>query len=138
MKFLIFSITLFFSFDLLAAVDSGWSFGGFFSVISSFIDDIAHFIFVYIPDQAGKLKTWLIYYTIYLYINLKIEALQLAFSLAELLLSDLGLVSLMNSLSSSLPQDVKAFAVQVNFFKGINIVIEAAVARFIYDLLGGF
>lgn len=138
MKYIVLSLAML-AFPVFATSSpEPWTIGYLFDAISGFFNDVLWFFFEYIPDLLDRFKHWLIYYFLYLYITTKIYAVELAFATAQLLLSDLGLVAAMESMANKLPNDLRVFLVKVNFFKALNLLIEAYVARFVYRLAGAF
>jgi len=132
MKLVLFFALGFSSFGVFAA-DGGWSFGGFFSEVAVFFSDVQWFIFDYIPQLVDRLHTYLVYYIIMLKLNMFKASVEFSFSIAQLILSDIGFAVLLEQLANALPVDVKAFCIQAKIFNGINLVIEAMIARFVMD-----
>lgn len=134
---LILFVLLSFSLPVFAATDNtgSWSFGSIFSHIAAFFDMIENFIFIEIPLMVQRATEYFYYYAILLKIKSLMFFIEVSFGVAALLISDIGLASMLNSAISSLSQDMQAMISQLGFVRAFNIVIEAFIARYVMQFI---
>lgn len=112
-----------------SAFANEWSFGEIFSVVDSLSSEITTFFFDDVPSLVDRFMAYLIEFIIYIKIKASIFAIQSAFNVAELILSDFGFVQLIETFAGQLPSDIRHAAVKMQIFNAFNLTVEAYVAR---------
>lgn len=137
MKYLIvLTVLLLPSFAFAASDQTGsWSFGAIFSHIAAFFDMVENFIFTEIPLMIQRATEYFYYYAILLKIKSLMFFIEVSFGVAALLISDIGLASMLNGAISSLSQDMQAMISQLGLVRAFNIVIEAFIARYVMQFI---
>ncbi|MDN3377957.1 MULTISPECIES: DUF2523 family protein [unclassified Pseudoalteromonas] len=98
--------------------------GDFFTDTWAFFDD----------DVPSFLERAAIYATekaVMFAIELKIESIKFAWKVAKAVLENFQVSSKVVSAANSLPQDVKAALVDMRFFDGVAIIIQALATKFV-------
>ena len=98
--------------------------GDFFTDTWAFFDD----------DVPNFLQRAVIYVTekaVMFAIELKIEAIKFAWKVAKAVLENFQVSSKIVAAANSLPQDVKAALVDMRFFDGVAIIIQALATKFV-------
>ncbi|KKK96221.1 hypothetical protein LCGC14_2664920, partial [marine sediment metagenome] len=98
--------------------------GDFFSDIWSFLDDD-------VPNFFERMLAYVVEKITLMKIAAQLEALKLAWSVAKTIMENFQLASKVLSAANGLPQDVKAALVDMRFFDGFNIIIQALLARYV-------
>jgi len=112
-----------------SAFASDWSFGEIFSIVDTLNTNVSTFLFDDVPDLFTRLFAYVIEFIIYMTIKVKITGIELAFYIANLVLSDFGFVQLIESLAGQLPTDIRYAAVKMRIFDAFNLIVEAYLAR---------
>ena len=98
--------------------------GDYFTDIWSFLDDD-------VPSFFERALAYIVEKWTLMRIAAELEAIKLAWSVAKTILENFQIASKVTSASNALPQDVKAALVDMRFFDGVNIIIQALVARYV-------
>lgn len=109
---------------------------GFLDYASGFFNSIWLFFTVDVPNFILNIFLYILEYAILLKINSLIFFTEFAFSLSVSFLDSINLVDILNSSISQLDSDILQTLVDVRFFDGVQLIIEAFVARFILDMMG--
>ncbi|WP_064435452.1 DUF2523 family protein [Pseudoalteromonas neustonica] len=134
MKSKIILLILFFSpFFVLANEPSGIA--GFAQNAGDFFTDIWTFFDNDVPNFFQRALNYIIEKIVLFKINAQIESLKFAWSVAKSILDNFQVASKIASAASALPQDVKAALVDMRLFDGVNIIIQALVARYVLRFL---
>ncbi len=134
-KFLLF-ITVFFSPLAFAGYEvTEWTFGTFFGHVEDYLYEFYTFFSVSVPAMLQRATEYFYYWMILSRINSMLFFMDVSFSIAEMLLSDIGLASVMNGALASLDQDMRALISQLGIIRAINILIEAWIARFVFSFI---
>lgn len=102
--------------------------GHFFTDIWSFLDDD-------VPNFFKRALAYIIEKITLMRIAAELEAIKLAWSVSKAILENFQVASKIANAANALPQDVKAALVDMRFFDGLNIIIQALVARFVLRFL---
>ena len=113
-----------------AAGDGGT---GFFSGVMDFFGGIWSFIWVTIPATINQFFVWLFTYALYLKFYFIKSSLEFSHAVALGFLDMVNISAVVNSAIDSLPSDLKQIALDIRFFDGLTIIIEAAITRFVYQ-----
>jgi hypothetical protein len=133
-KKLILCMFMFSSFSAFAAGDD-WTFGSIFSQIDSFFTIAIDFFSVDIPDFIDRLFAYLVEFIIYMKVTILIYSVESAFSVAKLILADVGFIQLVEKFAGNLPADIRNAAVELKIFQAFNLIVEAYLARFVLAVL---
>ena len=98
--------------------------GHFFTDIWTFLDDD-------VPNFFERALAFIIEKVTLMRIAAELEAMKLAWSVSKAILENFQVASKIANAANALPQDVKAALVDMRFFDGLNIVIQALVARYV-------
>ena len=98
--------------------------GHFFTDIWTFLDDD-------VPSFFERALAFIIEKITLMRIAAELEAMKLAWSVSKAILENFQVASKIANAANALPQDVKAALVDMRFFDGLNIVIQALVARYV-------
>jgi len=133
-RLITFSIFMLFSFSVFAS-DTSISFSGFFEDVASFFNGIWFFLTVEIPTAITNFFVWLISWLIFLKYTMFLHAIEFASQIATSFLDLVELNSMINLAVADLPSDVRSVLVDVGFFEGLTILIEAVITRFVYNMI---
>ena len=98
--------------------------GHFFTDIWTFLDDD-------VPNFFERALAFTIEKITLMRIAAELEAMKLAWSVSKAILENFQVASKIANAANALPQDVKAALVDMRFFDGLNIIIQALVARYV-------
>ena len=132
MKFLLLFLFLFSSFAF--AQDSSTA-TNFWDGFTTFFQEIQEFIFVYIPATIQRFVVYVASYALYLQYLMILSSLDLAFSVAQSFLNLVDLSGAISAATSGLPLDLQRAAYDFRFFECVTLVIEAYIARFVFDVV---
>ena len=128
-------ILLFLSFDVFATSQTSLSFSGFFSDIGSFFTEIWSFLTVTVPTAIRDFFVYLGSWLVLIKFVIAIESMQFLNDVAIQFLDLIELNSMINAAVQNLPNDVRSVLVDVGFFEGLTIVIEALMTRLVYKMM---
>lgn len=129
---------LFLSFSALAdtpRLGDDWSFGSFFTTVEHTFRFVIDFITVDIPNFIDRFFAYLVEFIVLMKVTLLIYSAEAAFSVAKLILSDLGFIQLIEQFAGGIPPDIRNAAVQMKIFQAFNLIVEAYVARLVLSIL---
>lgn len=132
-KLVLFTV-VFASFSASASTND-WSFGSFFSTAFDFFDAVIEFITTGIPSFIDRLFAYLIEFVMLMKVMILMSSIETAFNVAQLILSDFGIVQLVEKFAMSMPADIRNAAVDMKIFQGLNLIIEAYMARFVLSMM---
>jgi len=124
---------LIFGFSNNASADSGL--GGFFSYVSGLGEDVWNLATVSTPNMIERMFAYLLQWYITVEFYLLKQALEFSWQISGVVLEDLALGSKLNNAISFLPNDVQAALVQMRILDGIELLLQAYVTRFTFDLI---
>lgn len=106
-------------------------------MLNDFIDFINQFIDLIndIPAKADSYWERIILWVVIMWIEVKIAAVDFAWSLASGILSSVGISQHIQSAWSYLPSQAAAFLSYLRVPEGINLIITSYLTRFILGLL---
>jgi hypothetical protein len=126
---------LFISFDSFAtASQSSLSFSSVFSDIGSFFSGIWNFITVTVPSAIRDFFVYIGAWIVLMKFVLAIESMQFLNDVAIQFLDLVELNTMINVAVQNLPNDVRSVLVDIGFFEGLTIVIEALMTRLVYKM----
>ena len=134
-KKLIVIFFVFGSFSASASTGQDWSFGEIFSDIHSFFTIVIDFFYVDIPSFVNRFFAYLVEFIIYMKITILIYSVESAFSVAKLILADVGFIQLVEEFAGKMPSDIRNAAVELKIFQAFNLIVEAYLARFVLSVL---
>ncbi|WP_462181560.1 DUF2523 family protein [Pseudoalteromonas gelatinilytica] len=102
--------------------------GDFFSDIWAFFDDD-------VPSFFERALAYIIEKIILFQIAAQIEAMKLAWSVAKAVIENFQVASKIANAVNALPQDVQAAISDMRILDGLNIIIQAFVARYVLRFL---
>ncbi|MBV7296617.1 DUF2523 family protein [Enterovibrio paralichthyis] len=103
--------------------------------IVNVLEEISAFI-TGIPDFIERSVAYMIEASVLIKVKMMIHTVDFAYGVAQHILVDLSIDSLLRRAISSLPSEYQGLFGAVGLFKAINIIIEAAVTRFVLKVLG--
>lgn len=124
-------ITLFLPFLVLAEPANYDGFEGAANAMADFFTDIWKFLDDDVPNFFERMVAYVIEKITLMRIAAQLEAIKLAWSVAKAIMENFQLASKVLSAANGLPQDVKAALVDMRFFDGFNIIIQALLARYV-------
>lgn len=130
MKYVIFAILLL---PVPAFADTG--IGAFFSWIVELGDSFWTLATDTAPSVIERFFAWVIEWAVMIKAYLFYQSIQFSWSVASVILEDIALGSQLNAALGFLPQDIQAALVQMRILDGVEIIIQAFVARFAMDFV---
>ncbi|HEA17629.1 MAG TPA: DUF2523 domain-containing protein [Pseudoalteromonas prydzensis] len=124
-------ITFFLPLFVLATPTNYEGFEGTANAIGDFFSDIWSFLDDDVPNFFERMLAYVVEKITLMKIAAQLEALKLAWSVAKTIMENFQLASKVLSAANGLPQDVKAALVDMRFFDGFNIIIQALLARYV-------
>ncbi|MFK3869620.1 DUF2523 family protein [Pseudoalteromonas rhizosphaerae] len=124
-------ITLFLPFFALAEASTYNGFEGAATAMANFFTDIWTFLDDDVPNFFERMILYVIEKITLIRIAAELEGLKLSWSVAKAVMENFQLASKVLSAANGLPQDVKAALVDMRFFDGLNIIIQALLARYV-------
>jgi hypothetical protein len=127
-----------FSFSSLAAASvpveqSVDGFMGMFKFVTDFLYTIYAFLFNYIPSLIADFFVWLAAWALKMKFYFMYQGLVFAHEVAIVFIDLIDISSAVNTAISVLPQDMKQFAADINFFESLTLVVEAFITRLVYS-----
>ena len=101
------------------------------TVASNFLSDFWDFFDNDVPNFFQRSLTYITEKIILFKINAQIEAMKLAWSISKNILESFQVGSKIASAATALPRDVQAAIVDMRLFDGLNVIIQAFVARYV-------
>ena len=101
------------------------------NVASNFIEDIWSFFDDDVPNFFKRALIYILEKITLFKISAQIEAMKLAWSVSKSVMESFQIGSKLASAASALPQDVKGALVDMRLFDGLNIIIQAFIARYV-------
>ena len=105
------------------------------SYLSSVFGSIKDFLYS-IPDFVLSGFTYAWYFLIKLYISIKISMVEMAYSVASMLLSEYEVYTVLNAMFNKLSPDLRSAAHQLGVVDAIRIVIDAMATAFVLRIMG--
>lgn len=103
--------------------------------IGDYFTDFWDFFDNDVPSFFQRAVSYLVEKVVLFKINAQIEAMKLAWTIAKAVFENFQIGSKLASAASALPQDVKAAIVDMRLFDGLNIIINAFIARYVLRFL---
>lgn len=107
---------------------------GFFETSLGYFDSFWNFIFYDTPSMITRFFAWLETYIIYLKIYTLVSSLQFAHQVALNFIEQMNITSVVNVATAALPNDVRQTLIDVRFFDGLSLIIEAFITRLIFSM----
>lgn len=124
-------ISLFLPFFALAEPANYDGFEGAATAMGNFFTDIWAFLDDDVPNFFERMIAYVVEKITLMRISAQLEAMKLAWSVAKAIMENFQLASKVLAAANGLPQDVKAALVDMRFFDGFNIIIQALLARYV-------
>lgn len=102
--------------------------GDFFSDIWAFFDDD-------VPNFLERALTFILEKITLFVISAQIEAMKLAWAVSKSILDNFQIATKIANAVNALPQDVQAAISDMRILDGVNIIIQAFVARYVLRFL---
>ncbi|QUM77784.1 hypothetical protein HWV00_17010 [Moritella sp. 24] len=118
-----------------SAFANDWSFGEIFSTVDALATNVTTFFFDDVPNLIDRAMAYFFELLIYAQIKTTIYAMQTGFTVAKLIVSDFGIVQMVETFAGQLPADIRHAAVKMNIFNAFNLIVEAYIARFVISYL---
>ena len=130
MNKLIFTLLiLIFSFGVMA--DDYQGLAGTAQAIGYFFTDVWSFLEQDVPSFLRRLSNWVITQVTLFKINAQIETTKLAWGIAKAVAENFQIGSKIATAANALPLDVQAALVDMRLFDGVNIIVQALIARYV-------
>lgn len=104
-------------------------------VAGNFLSDFWDFFDNDVPNFFQRAVSYITEKIILFKINAQIEAMKLAWSISKNILESFQVGSKIASAATALPRDVQAAIVDMRLFDGLNVIIQAFVARYVMRFL---
>ncbi|ALQ10374.1 DUF2523 domain-containing protein [Pseudoalteromonas sp. SCSIO 43210] len=101
----------------------------------NFMSDFWDFFDNDVPNFFKRALAYIIEKVVLFKITAQIEAMKLAWSISKSVIESFQVGSKIASAASGLPQDVKAALVDLRLFDGLNIIVQAFIARYVMRFL---
>jgi hypothetical protein len=131
MRIIFLLFIMFCSFDVFAS--TGFS---FVDSISQFFGAIWNFLTISIPNFITNAFIYILKYLILAELSSMIFFTDVAYSVAVSFLQAVNLTDVLNVAFSSLDSDLAQTLIDIRFFDGAQLIIEAFVARYILNMMG--
>jgi len=118
-----------------SAFANDWSFGEIFSTVDALATNVTSFFFNDVPNLLDRMMAYFFEFIIYVQIKTSIYAMQTGFTVAKLIVSDFGLVQMIEQFAGQLPSDMRYAADKMKIFDAFNLIVEAYVARFVISYI---
>lgn len=92
--------------------------------------------FATLPDLMFETFSYAWFWCIKLYISLKIQMLELAYSVASLLLSEYEVYTVLNMAFNKLPSDLRYACYTFGIVDAVRIVVDAFATAFVLRIMG--
>jgi hypothetical protein len=99
--------------------------------IGYFFSDVWSFLEQDVPNFLRRLSNWVITQAALFKINAQIESTKLAWSIAKSIAENFEIGSKILSAADALPKDVQAALIDMRLFDGVNIIVQALIARYV-------
>lgn len=104
------------------------SFGDYVTDFWSFFDDD-------VPSFFQRATSYVLEKLILMKINFELGSMKLAWTVAKSVMENFQVASKVASAANALPQDVKAALVDMRLFDGVNVIVQAYIARYVLRFL---
>ncbi|MDP2563760.1 DUF2523 family protein [Pseudoalteromonas marina] len=101
------------------------------TVAGNFLSDFWDFFDNDVPNFFERALSYVFEKIVLFKINAQIESMKLAWSISKNIIESFQVGSKIASAASGLPQDVKAALVDLRLFDGLNIIVQAFIARYV-------
>lgn len=132
-KFILF--TLFFIFSSSSYAGIYQDIAGAAQMVSDSFNEVYTFFFNDIPSLAQRFFAWFIVWFVKAQLFLKLKLMTFAWGVAQVIISDLNIMSEITSQVSSLPQDIRQAIVDMRLLDGMNLLLNAYVTKFVMKFL---
>lgn len=103
-------------------------------IVQSFTD--IYDFFSTLPDLIFDVFSYAWFWCIKLYISLKIQMLEMAYSVASLLLSEYEVYTVLNMAFNKLPSDLRYACYAFGVVDAVRIVVDAFATAFVLRIMG--
>ena len=131
MKYLIVITLLILPFSAMA--DTG--IGAFFSYLVELGESFWNMATNSVPSMIERFFAWVLEWAVLIKAYLFYSSVQFAWGVSSVILEDIALGSQLNAAIGFLPQDLQAALIQLRLLDGVEIIIQALVARFAMDFI---
>ena len=118
-----------------SAFANDWSFGEVFSTIDALYTTVTTFFFDEVPSLIDRAMAYFLELLIWIQIKGTMFAMQTGFTIAKIIVSDFGIIQMVEQFAGKLPSDIRYAAVQMKIFSAFNLLIEAYIARFVMSYI---
>ena len=133
MKILI--LLIFFLLPLFTFADTYESAAGAAKSFGDYITDFWDFFDNDVPSFFDRALAFIVEKVTLIRITMEIQTMKLAWTTAKAIMENFQIASKLASAISVLPQDVKGALVDLRILDGVNIVLQAYVARYVLRFL---
>ena len=133
MKKSIFILFLFLPF--LALGDTYQDVAGTSQMVADSFGDMWDFFFDDVPSMFQRLTAWAVIWLVKAKLYLQLELMQYSWGVAKVIIADLNIMSQITAQMSLLPQDVRQACVDMRFFDGVNLLLNAYMTKFVMNFI---
>jgi len=133
MKNIIFCLFLFLPF--MALGDTYQDAGGASQMVADSFGEMWDFFFDDVPSMLQRLTGWLIVWVVKAKLYFQLEIIQYSWGVAKVIIADLNIMSQITAQMSLLPQDVRQACVDMRFFDGMNLLLNAYMTKFVMNFI---
>ncbi|MFL3650092.1 MAG: DUF2523 family protein [Pseudoalteromonas sp.] len=119
------------TFSIGVYADDYQGIAGFAQSVGYFFTDIWDFFENDAPKFLRRTSNWIITQVTLFQINAQIETTKLAWGIAKSIAENFQIGSKIATAANALPQDVQAALVDMRLFDGVNIIVQALIARYV-------
>lgn len=104
----------------------------FFADIGGLISDF----FSAIPDIIKEIFTYAWYWSIKIWLYFKITGIELAYSVAEMFLSEYEVYAVLNAAFNALPSDLRGASYALGIVDAVRIIVDAMATALVLRIMG--
>lgn len=129
--FLLFSIL----FPVFALADTYQGEAGSSQMVADSFGQIYTFFFTDIPNLFHRFTAWIIVWMVKAQLYAQLELMKYSWSVAKVLISDLNIMTEINSQMSLLPEDLRKALSDMHFLDGLTLILNAYMTKFVMNFL---
>jgi len=133
MKRLFFIFVIFLPF--LAVGDTYKDAAGASQMVADSFGDIFDFFFDDVPSLLQRATAFVIVWLVKAKLYMQLEFIQFSWGVAKVMLANLNIMSQITAQMSLLPVDVRQALVDMRFFDGVNLLLNAYVTKFVMNVM---
>ncbi|MGL1956083.1 MAG: DUF2523 family protein [Colwellia sp.] len=131
--FIPFFLFLFLPFEVFS--DTYQDAAGTSQMVADSFDNLWGFFFDDVPNMFQRFTSWAVIWFVKIKLYFYLESIKFFWGVAKVIIADLNIMSQITANMSLLPQDVRQACVDMRFFDGVNLLLNAFLTKFIMNLV---